>query len=168
MKRLKNLVRWIDRNLWSIPVIMFVILELAFSVWSAISRAPVLLAALSTTTRQTFYTSLTGTSGTFFTVAIAVVAVLVAFTPRVTGADSTDRAERDQARARRIFVGSWLAASLFMVIVVITATIAQVVDLRHIGNSAITTLIEAAAIASVVGLLIGGAGLTLVLVERSQ
>jgi hypothetical protein len=51
---------------------------------------------------------------------------------------------------------------------VITATVALAVDVRNTGNSAITTLIEASGIASLVGPLIGSIGLAFVIVERSR
>lgn len=164
----KKVRKWIDRNLWSIPAATFLLLELTFSVWAAASLKPVLLAALPTTTRLAFYTSLTATSGTLFAIAVAVVTILVAFAPRDTDTGRAARAERDQARARTIVVGSWLATSFFMLMVLITATIAQAVDLRRVGNNAVTTLIESSAIAGVVGLLLGGVGLALVIVERSR
>jgi hypothetical protein len=55
-----------------------------------------------------------------------------------------------------------------MLALVITATVAEAVDLKPVGNSAITVLIEASGAASVIGLLIGGLGLALVIVERSR
>ena len=58
-----------------------------------------------------------------------------------------------------------LVATLALVCV---ATVALAVDVRNTGNSATTTLIEASGIASVVGLLVGGAGLAFVIVERSR
>ena len=50
----------------------------------------------------------------------------------------------------------------------IMATVAFAVDGQPTGYSAITALIEASGIASVVGLLVGGSGLAFVVVERSR
>ena len=47
-------------------------------------------------------------------------------------------------------------------------TIALAVDVRAIGNSVVTSLVEASGCASVSGLLAGGLGLALVVVERSR
>jgi hypothetical protein len=60
-----------------------------------------------------------------------------------------------------------IAASCFL-LVAIMATVALAVDGQPTGNSAITALIEASGIASVVGLLVGGRGLAFVAVERSR
>ncbi len=99
-------LRWVDRNLWSIPILVFLAAELALSMWSA-ATTPVLLAAAPLAARQQVYSSLAGSS---------------------SGA----------------------------------------LDLKHVGNGAVTTLLESSAIASVVGMLVGGAGLALVIVERSR
>jgi uncharacterized membrane protein YdcZ (DUF606 family) len=61
-----------------------------------------------------------------------------------------------------------LTASFFMLIVAITATAGLAMDTKKSGNSLVATLVEASALASVIGLLIGGLGLTLVIVERSR
>jgi hypothetical protein len=163
-----GLFRWIDRHLWSIPVLVFLVTELGLSVWSAASSRPVLLAAASLTIRQAIYSSLTGTSSTFFGIAVAVVTILVAFALRTNSQGQTTARERALARARTIVVGSLLASSLFLLVIVITATVALGVDSKPRGNTAITTLIEASGIASVSGLVVGGIGLALVIIERSQ
>jgi hypothetical protein len=158
-----NILRWIDRNLWSIPVLVFFMIELAFSLWSVMSPRPVLLAALPPTTREAMYSSLTGTASAFFGIALAVVAILVAF-PKLMATSI----EQGLVRARTIVIGSLLMSSFFMLAIVTTATIALAVDLRPAGNYAVTTLIEASCMASVTGLLVGGIGLAYVVVERSR
>lgn len=158
-----KILRWIDRNLWSIPVLVFLMIELAFSLWSVMSPTPVLLAALPPITRQAMYSSLTSTASAFFGIALAVVAILVAF-PKLMATSI----EQGLARARTIVIGSMLMSSFFMLTVVTTATIALAVDLRPVGNYAVTTLIEASCMASVTGLLVGGIGLAYVVVERSR
>ena len=161
-------LRWVDRHLWSLSVLIFLLAELAFGVWSAMSSKPVLLAAAPLTARQAVYSSLTGSSSALLGLAVAAVAILAAFGPRPAPTGQPSRSERRLARARTIIAGSLLAASFFLLVVVITATVALAVDVRNTGNSAITTLIEASGIASVVGLLIGSIGLAFVIVERSR
>jgi hypothetical protein len=156
-------IRWIDRNLWSVPVLVFLATELAFGLWAAASKKPILLAAAPVASRQAIYSSLTGSASAFFGVALAVVAILVVF-PRLA---ATSR-EEVLARARTTVVGVLLTASFFMAMVVVTATIGIPVDVKPGGNTAITTLLEASGFASVVGLLVGGCGLVLVIVERSR
>lgn len=147
---------------------MFLLSGLGFGLWSAVSSKPVLLAADPLTARQAVYTSLTGSFSAILGIALATVAILVAFSPRPGPTGAPTKTERDLVRARTIVTGSLLMASFFMLGVVITATIAEAVDLKPVGNSAITTAIEASGVASIVGLLIGGFGLALVIVERSR
>ena len=71
--------QWIDRNLWSVPVIVFLSVWAATVLWSAASSKPVLLAAAAVASRQAVYSSLTGSAGAFFAAALAVVAILVVF-----------------------------------------------------------------------------------------
>ncbi len=59
-------------------------------------------------------------------------------------------------------------ASFFLLLLLITATVALAVDTRQAGNGAITMVIEGSGLASVIGLLVGGIGLALVIVERSR
>ncbi len=156
-------LRRVDRNLWSVPVIVFLATELTFELWSVVSDKPVLLATAAVTTRQAVYSSLTGSASAFFGASLAVVAILVVF-PRLAATGT----EQALALARARVVGVLLASSGFMAMVVVIATIAIAVDVKPVGNTAITTLIEASGIASVTGLAVGGFGLALVIVERSR
>src|ERR1035441_5429758 len=115
-----KILRWIDRNLWSIPIVTFLMIELAFSLWSVVSSTPVLLAALPPTTRQAMYSSLISTASAFFGVSLTVVAILVAF-PRLMATPI----EQALVRARTIVVGSLLTSSFFMLAVVTTGPIAD-------------------------------------------
>jgi hypothetical protein len=161
-------LRWGDRNLWSIPILVFLAAELALSVWSAASRTPVLLAAAPLAARQQVYSSLAGSSSGALAIVLAAVAILAAFGPRPDRTGRPSRAELSLAHARTIIAGSFLMASFFLLAAMITATVAEAVDLKHVGNGAVTTLLESSGIASVVGILVGGAGLALVIVERSR
>lgn len=163
-----SFLRWIDRHLWSLPVLVFLLCELGFSVWSAASRRPVLLAAAPLTARQTVYSSLAGSSSALLGLAVAAVAIIVAFGPRPAGTGTSSEAEHKKGEARTTIAGSLLAVSFFLLVAVIVATVALAVDVRPTGNSAITTLIETSGIASVVGLLVGGFGLALIVAERSH
>ena len=127
-------LQWVDRHLWSLPVLIFLLAELAFGMWSAMSSKPVLLAAAPLTARQAVYSSLTGSSSALLGLAVAAVAILAAFGPRPAGPGQPSRSERSLARARTIIAGSLLAASFFLLVVVITATVALAVDVRNTGN----------------------------------
>jgi len=154
---------WIDRNLWSIPVLVFIATWAGFGLWAAASARPVLLAAAQPTVRTAVYSSLTGSASAFFGATLAVVAILVVF-PRLAATAS----EGALAEARTQIVGVLLTSTWFMMMLVIAATIALAVDVRAVGNSLVTSLIEASGCASVSGLLAGGLGLALVIVERSR
>jgi hypothetical protein len=90
------------------------------------------------------------------------------FGPRPARAGQQTQNEAGLTRARTNLVGSLLVASFFLLVILITATLALAVDSRHIGNSAVTPIIEASVVASVLGLLLSGLGLALVVAERSQ
>ena len=154
---------WIDRNLWSILVLVFIATRAGFGLWAAASARPVLLATAQPTVRAAVYSSLTGSASAFFGATLAVVAILVVF-PRLAATAS----EGALAEARTQMVGVLLTSTWFMMMVVIAATIALAVDVRAVGNSVVTSLIEASGCASVSGLLAGGLGLALVIVERSR
>jgi len=128
-------LRWVDRHLWSLPVLIFLLAELTFGLWSAVSSKPVLLTSAPLTARQAVYSSLTGSSSALLGLAVAAVAILAAFGPRPARPGQPDRSERRLARARTIIAGSLLAASFFLLVVVITATVALAVDVRNTGTA---------------------------------
>jgi hypothetical protein len=130
----------IDRNLWSIPVLVFMTTWAGFGLWGAASPKPVLFAAAQPTVRAAVYSSLIGSASAFFGAALAVVAILVVF-PRLAATTTEDAL----ANARTQIVGVLLMSSGFMLMVVITATIALATDVKTVGNSVITTLVEAPA-----------------------
>jgi hypothetical protein len=154
---------WIDRNLWSIPVLVFMATWAGFGLWAAANSKSVLLAAAQPTVRAAVYSSLTSSGVGFFGAALAVVAILVVF-PRLASTTIEDAL----ARARTGIVGVLLMSSFFLLTVVAAGTIALAADVRPSGNSVIASLLEASGCASVTGLLTGGLGLALVLVERSR
>jgi hypothetical protein len=156
-------LQWVDRNLWSVPVLVFTATCAGIGLWAAASTKPVLLAAAQPTVRAAVYSSLTGSASAFFGAALAVVAILVVF-PRLAATG----AEEALSLARTRVVGVLLMSSWFTLMVVIAATIALAVDVKTTGNSAVTMLVEASGCASVSGLIVGGFGLALVIVERAR
>jgi hypothetical protein len=163
-----KLIRLADRHLWTVPVGVFLLAELAFSIWSAVSRRPVLLSAAPLTSRQQVYSSLTGSSSALLGLALAAVAILAAYGPRPTQTGLESRRESTLTRARVTVVGSLLATSAFLLVILVTTTTAIAVDTKSTGNAAISTLLEAASLASIMGLLLSGIGLALAVVERSR
>ncbi|MFI7332827.1 hypothetical protein [Micromonospora aurantiaca (nom. illeg.)] len=164
---------WIDRKPWTIPVIAFPIAAVLLTAWSHLSDQPVLLSASDKATRQQVYSSLTGSSSALLGFAIAAVAILAALAPRRPD-NPSDRArnsevaqEKNAARARTKVIWTLLATSLFLLVILVTASIAIAVDTRSVGNPLITVVIASASFASIAGLLFGGLGLSLAVVERS-
>jgi hypothetical protein len=76
--------------------------------------------------------------------------------------------EQAFALTRTRTVGVMLTSTWFMAMVVVLATIAIAADVKPIGNSVVAPLTEASGYASVTGLLAGGLGLALIIVERSR
>ena len=163
-----GIFRWLDRNLWLVPILVFLAAGLALGIWSAVSTKPVLLATAPLTARQQVYTSLTGSSSALLGLALAAVAILTAFAPRPARADQAAASETQLAHARINLIGSLLVASFFLLMILVTATVAIAVDAKPSGNSVITTIIEGSGAASIVGLLMSGLGLALVIAERSR
>jgi len=163
-----GIFRWLDRNLWLVPILGFLGAELAFGIWSAESTKPFLLAATPLTARQQVYTSLTGSSSALLGLALAAVAILAAFAPRPARAGQSAASEIRLAHARANLIGSLLVASFFLLVSLVTATVAIAVDAKPAGNSVVTAIIEGSGAASIVGLLMSGLGLALVIAERSR
>jgi hypothetical protein len=162
-----GIFRCLDRNLWLVPIVVFLAAELALGLWSAESTKPVLLGSAPLTVRQTVYASLTGSSSALLGLALAAVAILTAFAPRPGRAGQPTASETRLARARANLTGSLLVASFFLLVILITATVAIAVDAKPVGNSVITALIAGSGTASILGLFMSGLGLALVIAERS-
>ena len=163
-----GIFRWLDRNPWLVPILVFLAAGLALGIWSADSTKPVLLATAPLAARQQVYTSLTGSSSALLGLALAAVAILTAFAPRQSRAGQSDASETRLAHARTNLIGSLLMASFFLLVILVTATAAIAVDAEPAGNSVIMTIIEGSGAASIVGLLMSGLGLALVIAERSR
>lgn len=163
---------WIDRKPWAIPVIAFPVAAVLLTAWAHLSDQPVLLGASDKATRQQVYSSLTGSSSALLGFTIAAVAILAALAPRRPESFS-DRVrnsevarEKNAARARTKVIWTLLATALFLLVVLVTASVAIAVDTRSVGNPMITIVIGSASFASIAGLLFGGLGLSLAVVER--
>jgi len=70
--------------------------------------------------------------------------------------------------ARSSLIGSLLVASLFLLVILVTATVVIAMDAKPTGNSVVTAVIEGSGAGSIVGLLMSGLGLALVIAERSR
>jgi hypothetical protein len=76
--------------------------------------------------------------------------------------------EKLLAKARTQLITVLLSTCLFLLIVLITSSLALVVDLQKVGNPTLSTIILASVVSSVVGLAVGGLGLALAIVEYSR
>lgn len=161
-------LRWIDRNHWFVPVLFFVGSGLLLIIWCARSRGPILISDLAVPVRQQMYSSLTGTSSSLLGFIMAAVAILAAFGPRSTGSPNMQESEKKFARARGRIIISLLVTGVFLLVVLVTASLALATDTRANGNSAILVILASSSIAGVLGLLLSGLGLSLAVIERSR
>ncbi|CAM5256576.1 hypothetical protein SAVIM40S_00629 [Streptomyces avidinii] len=159
-------LRWIDRHIWFVPIFFFIGVELALIVTDLVRREPFLLAAVAAEKRKEIYTSLTGSSSGLLGFTLAAVAILAAFGPRATQNHEQQTRETALADARVGISKALLATALMLMTVLVIATVSLGVDVGKTGGLAVTSLTLAAGTASVVGLLVSGAGLTLSLIER--
>ncbi len=163
-----RVLKWLDRNLWAIPFIAFLLASPSIAIWSAGSRRPVFLAHLPAATRQQLYSSLCGTSSALLGFTVAAVAILTAFGPRTSSPANRNTLERQMTRARGYVSLVLLVTNVFLLMVLITASTALAIDTRAIGNPFVNVLLSSSAVASLVGLLVSGLGLTLVVIERGR
>lgn len=162
------MVRWVDRNLWSIPVVTFILIEACMITWQGFVDEPILLARATPGTRQAIYSSLTGSSSALLGFSIAAVTILAAFGQKQHSLETAQILERHLSEARNRLMGALLTASLFLLLLLVTATCALAIDSEKVGSSIINALIFGSAGASLLGLVVGGLGLALAVVERSR
>lgn len=156
---------WIDRRLWVAVPLAFLGVELAQVTWATLSERPVLLARSSSEVRADLYSSLTGSSGALLGFTIAAVAILVTFAPRHgSGVDVTR--EDNLGRARRKLVGVLLATAAALGFTLVCATLALGIDRGDSARSWLEQLVVSGAVASMLGLTLGGLGFTLAVLER--
>jgi len=161
-------VNWIDRNLWVVPTIMFLLVEVALFIWSKASSKPFLLSSLAPSLRQPVYSSLTGTASALLGFVIAAVAILAAFGPRTPKTASAQALEKQIAAARDRIVALFLVTAVFLLLVLVVATIGIATDTRKVGNPVINLFTMGGSAASLFGLLVSGATVTLAVLERSR
>ncbi|MGW5712262.1 hypothetical protein [Streptomyces olivaceus] len=159
---------WLDKNLWSLPLILFAVSEIALGTVEIASNSPVLLASAGSGQRKDIYSSLTGSSSGLLGFALAAVAVLAAFGRRQV----TDERERDRedslATARRRVSELLLTTSFFLMMILVMSTIGIGLDTDKNGSFVITSVVFSSCVSGVIGLLVGGSALTLSLIERSS
>lgn len=164
-----RLLYWIDRNLWSVPALVFLLTEAVLLSLGAASRIPILLCSAKPEIRQQLYSSLSSTASSLLGFAIAAVAILAAFNPRRKSTNNLGRpSEKQLSRARGYVSVSLLATALFLLILLVTVTFALSLEPKKNGSLGLTSIVLSSATASLVGLLASGVGLALAIVERTQ
>jgi hypothetical protein len=162
------MIRWVDRNHWSVSAFFFMASVLTFTVWSMRAGKPILLAGATAATRQQVYSSLTGTSSSLLGFTVAAVAILAAFGPRATRTEATEQTEARFAKARSRIIVSLLITSAFLLVLLVSASLALATDSKPNGNSLINVLLLSSATGGTFGLLVSGLGLSLAVIERSR
>lgn len=147
---------------------IFAVCESALCGYSILTGNTILVASLDSDQRKDFYSSLTGSSSGLLGFALASVAILAAFGQRSVVSAEDQRREDHLARARADISKVLLVTSLLLMMVLIASTIGLGIDRHPQGNLLISSLVASSACASLIGLLVSGAGLALSLVERSS
>ncbi|MEU9973715.1 hypothetical protein [Streptomyces sp. NPDC051014] len=157
----------LNRNWWVIPIITFIGAEAASVVMQTIT-GPRLMGAIKPDLRKDIYSSLTGSSSGLLGFALAAVAILAAFAPKVDATGRDRRREQNLARARNDIAKCLLVTSAFLMMVLVASTVAIGADVSQKANVPISTVVVSAGFASLVGLLISGLGVTLSILERNS
>lgn len=165
---LRTVGRWIDRHLWALPIIIFVITEVGFILAHSLKGDALLLARLDAGRRKDIYSSLTGSASGLLGFALAAVAIMAAFGRRSVAAPEERERENRLADARVGISKILLATGVLLMVILVAATVGIGVDDRKVGLFSLTSVVMAAGFSSVIGLLVSCAGLTLSLVERSR
>lgn len=163
-----SLLRWVFSNLWSIPIGVFLASATAITAFTTVNGGPILLASVNASLRKDIYSSLTGSSSGLLGFCLAAVAILAAFTPRRGNTSTSRHYERNMANARSDIAKCLLTTSLFLIFILVSSTIGIGVDSSPAGNLIISSIATSAGFASVTGILISGAGVTLSILERGQ
>lgn len=164
----RRVAQWLDRHLWVIPLLVFLAVEVALVGIHIFDTDKPLLASVDMENRKEIYSSLTGSSSGLLGFALAAVAIMAAFGRRgVSTQESRDR-ENALADARVGISKVLLATSVFLMVILVAATVAIGIDDKKAGSFTLTSVITSAAVSSLVGLMVSGAGLTLSLMERSR
>jgi hypothetical protein len=164
----RRMAKWLDRHLWILPFVIFAAVEAAMIAVRYWKSKEFFLAAVDADSRKEIYSSLTGSSSGLLGFALAAVAIMVAFGRRAAGTPEVRARENRLAEARVGISKVLLVTSVFLMIILVTATVAIGVDDGKTGSFPLTSIIVASAVSSLTGLLVSGAGLTLSLMERSR
>lgn len=134
----------------------------------SVLSGPSLLAAVKPDLRKDIYSSLTGSSSGLLGFALAAVAILAAFAPKVDTQGRNRRKEEDMADARSDIAKCLLVTSAFLMVILVASTVGIGIDAGSEGNASLSIIIVSAGFASLVGLLISGLGVTLSILERNS
>ncbi|MFB6948662.1 hypothetical protein ACFCXP_03405 [Streptomyces niveus] len=162
------MIVWLDHHLWILPFLIFSAIEAGLAAVFFIKSKGFLLAGVDSENRKEIYSSLTGSSSGLLGFSLAAVAILAAFGRRA-GVTPESRARENRLANARVGISKvLLSTSVLLMTLLVAATVGIGIDGAKVGNFPLTSIVVSAAISSLVGLLVSGAGLTLSLMERSR
>ncbi|MEU6811102.1 hypothetical protein ABZ920_19365 [Streptomyces sp. NPDC046831] len=164
---MSDLSEKINRNWWIFPIVAFIVAAACLFLVSVFDGT-CLLAAVKPDLRKDIYSSLTGSSSGLLGFALAAVAILAAFAPKIDGQGRNRRKEEELAEARSDIAKCLLVTSAFLMVILVASTIGIGADAGREGNPVLSVLVVAAGFASLIGLLISGLGVTLSILERNS
>ncbi|MFD8332036.1 hypothetical protein ACFV42_05140 [Streptomyces solisilvae] len=164
---MSDLSEKVNRNWWIFPIVAFIGAATCLSLVSVFGGT-YLLAAVKPDLRKDIYSSLTGSSSGLLGFALAAVAILAAFAPKIDAQGRNRRKEEELAEARSDIAKCLLVTSAFLMVILVASTIGIGADAGREGNSVLSVLVVAAGFASLIGLLISGLGVTLSILERNS
>lgn len=159
---------WLDKHLWITPFLTLSGLSAGAVALRQEGSSAVALATVDPLTRHDLYGSLAGSSSALLGFALAAVAILAAFGPRETQSAATAAHERKMAKARLDLVKCLLSSSVTLAALLVCSTLGLAVDSRRRGIVALGDATASLATASLIGLLVGCAGLALAVAERAS
>jgi hypothetical protein len=161
-------LRWFDKNLWSTPVAVLIVTELIVTPLQVLRSRGVLVESISKDARENLYSSLSGSSSGLLGFALAAVAILAVFSPRKTANRTARIREEDLATARVQVIGTLLATSFMLLVVLVVSSLGIALDSKGEANPVIANLAFCCSCASVVGLFLGGLGMGLSVLEKNR
>ncbi|MEY9871223.1 hypothetical protein ABH931_000688 [Streptacidiphilus sp. MAP12-33] len=164
----KRAIKWCDHHLWLMPFFVFLFFEVVMISLRRFAHWRGLLEHSEPDVRQQVYSSLTGSSSGLLGFALAAVAILAVFGQRSVEGQAAKRREEDLANARMNVIGTFLSSSLMLLIVLVVSTIGIAADSKRYGNLVISNLAFCAACSAAIGLLLGGLGMGLAVLERNR
>ncbi|WP_143035840.1 hypothetical protein [Lentzea fradiae] len=163
-----SILRWIDRNLWSVPLSATFLSFATMLIWELIDSTPTLLAGAKMSARQQVHSSLASSSGSLLGFTIAAVTILAAFMPRNASGKVNIATEKNLAKSRNLIIGTLLTTAALLMMVLVFSTILLASDQADIAPTVLIMINLACAFGAAIGLLTGGAGLALAVVERNR